>query len=61
MRSPTALSKDTIVKEQVYEPDWRSEERTQYTINVADIIADVAPEGVACLDSDARRSASSRA
>jgi hypothetical protein len=41
-----AFKADTIVKEQVYEPDWRSEERTQYTINVADIIADVAPEGV---------------
>jgi hypothetical protein len=41
-----AFKADAIVKEQVYEPDWRSEERTQYTINVADIIADVAPEGV---------------
>jgi len=41
-----AFKADTIVKEQVYEPDWRSEERTQYTINVADVIADVAPEGV---------------
>ena len=29
--------KGAAVKEQVYEPDWRSEERTQYTINVADI------------------------
>jgi hypothetical protein len=35
------------VKEQVYEPDWRSEERTQYTINVADILADVCPPGSA--------------
>jgi hypothetical protein len=42
-----AFKADTIVKEQVYEPDWRSEERTQYTINVADVIADVAPEGLA--------------
>jgi hypothetical protein len=41
-----AFKADTLVKEQVYEPDWRSEERTQYTINVADVIADVAPEGV---------------
>jgi hypothetical protein len=40
---PYGAFKDTIVKEQVYEPDWRSEERTQYTINVADILADVAP------------------
>jgi hypothetical protein len=44
---PYGAFKDTIVKEQVYEPDWRSEERTQYTINVADILADVAPEGLA--------------
>jgi hypothetical protein len=35
------------VKEQVYEPDWRSEERTRYTINVADILADVCPPGIA--------------
>jgi hypothetical protein len=33
--------KGAAVKEQVYEPDWRSEERTQYTINVADVLADV--------------------
>jgi hypothetical protein len=44
---PYGAFKDTIVKEQVYEPDWRTEERTQYTINVADILADVAPEGIA--------------
>ncbi len=44
---PYGAFKDTIVKEQVYEPDWRSEERTQYTLNVADILADVAPEGLA--------------
>ncbi len=44
---PYGAFKDTIVKEQVYEPDWRSEERTQYTINVADILAEVAPEGLA--------------
>jgi hypothetical protein len=34
------------VKEQVYEPDWRTKERTQYTIHVADILAELAPEGV---------------
>jgi hypothetical protein len=43
---PYGTFKDTVVKEQVYEPDWRSEERTRYTMNVADVIADVAPEGV---------------
>src|SRR3954463_9051225 len=42
---PYGPFKNQIVKEQVYEPDWRSEERTQYTINVAEILADVAPEG----------------
>jgi hypothetical protein len=35
------------VKEQVYEPDWRSEERTRYTINVADVLADVGAPGMA--------------
>ena len=39
--------KGDVVKEEVYEPDWRSEERTQYTINVADILADVCPPGTA--------------
>ncbi len=34
------------VKEQVYEPDWRSEERTRYTINVADVLADVCLAGI---------------
>ena len=42
---PYGTFKDTRVKEQVYEPDWRSEERTAYTINVADILAEIAPEG----------------
>jgi hypothetical protein len=42
---PYGAFKGTTVKEQVYEPDWRSEERTQYTINVADVLADVAPAG----------------
>jgi hypothetical protein len=39
--------KNTLVKEQVYEPDWHSEERLQYTKNVADILADLAPAGIA--------------
>ena len=43
---PYGPFKNTIVKEQVYEPDWRSEERTQYTINVAEILAEVAPDDV---------------
>src|SRR5262249_5384671 len=43
---PYGPFKNQIVKEQVYEPDWRSEERTRYTINVADVLADVVPEDV---------------
>ena len=42
---PYGPFKGRIVKEQVYEPDWRTDERTQYTINVAEILGDVAPEG----------------
>jgi hypothetical protein len=38
---PYGAFKGTVVKEQVYEPDWRSEERTRYTMNVADVLADV--------------------
>jgi len=30
----------------VYEPDWRTEERTLYTKRVADVLAEVAPEYV---------------
>lgn len=43
---PYGSFKGTVVKEQVYEPDWRSEERTEYTIRVAEILADIAPETV---------------
>ncbi|HTJ95181.1 MAG TPA: metabolite traffic protein EboE [Pararobbsia sp.] len=39
--------KNTLVKEQVYEPDWHTDERLQYTKNVADILADLAPQGIA--------------
>jgi hypothetical protein len=44
---PYGAFKGTVVKEQVYEPDWRSPERTQYTLHVADILADLAPAGIA--------------
>src|SRR5260370_26288883 len=40
---PYGAFKGTVVKEQVYESDWRSEERTRYTMNVADVLADVCP------------------
>lgn len=35
------------VKERVYEPDWRSPERLRFTNEVADILAEIAPEGIA--------------
>jgi hypothetical protein len=35
--------KNTQIKEQVYEPDWRTNERREYTKQVADILADVCP------------------
>src|SRR5215469_13610664 len=44
---PYGAFKGTLVKEQVYEPDWRSEERTRYTMNVAEVLADVCPADVA--------------
>jgi hypothetical protein len=43
---PHGSFKGERVKEQVYEPDWRTNERADYTIKVADIIAEIAPEGV---------------
>ncbi len=44
---PYGAFKGTVVKEQVYEPDWRSEERTRYTMNVASVLADVCPASIA--------------
>jgi len=35
--------KNTQIKEQVYEPDWRTNERLEYTKQVADIMADICP------------------
>ncbi|MCP4378316.1 MAG: metabolite traffic protein EboE [bacterium] len=37
---------DPGVKENVYAPDWRTDERRNYTIRLADILADLLPEGV---------------
>ena len=36
----------TSVKEDVYRPDWRTPERRDYTIRLADILAELLPEGV---------------
>ena len=43
---PYGPFKNTIVKEQVYEPDWRSPQRLSYTQSVAEILAEVAPASV---------------
>jgi hypothetical protein len=43
---PYGPFKGVRVKEQVYEPDWRSEERTRYTMNVADVLAEIGPPGM---------------
>jgi hypothetical protein len=43
---PYGAFKGTVVKEQVYEPDWRSEERTGYTIAVADVLAEIGAPGM---------------
>ena len=37
----------SAVKEKVYQPDWRSPQRRDYTIRLADILAELLPEGVA--------------
>jgi hypothetical protein len=44
---PYGPFKGRIVKEDVYEPDWSTDARTQYTMNVAEILGDVAPPGTA--------------
>src|SRR5678810_495263 len=44
---PYGPFKGRIVKEDVYEPDWSTDARTQYTMNVAEILGDVAPPGSA--------------
>jgi hypothetical protein len=40
---PYGAFKGTTVKQEVYEPDWRTDARARYTMNVAEILADVAP------------------
>ena len=37
---------DTAVKDSVYAPDWRTAERRDYTIAMADVLAELLPEGV---------------
>src|SRR4030095_13573426 len=38
--------KKQVIKEDVYEPDWRTPERREYTKQVADLLAELAPEGI---------------
>ncbi len=44
---PYGPFKGERVKEKVYEPDWRTDERAQYTAMVADILAEMAPPDIA--------------
>jgi hypothetical protein len=38
--------KKQIIKEDVYEPDWQTPERREYTKQVASLLAEMAPEGI---------------
>lgn len=44
---PYGPFKGERVKEKVYEPDWRTDDRAQYTAMVADILAELAPPEIA--------------
>ena len=38
--------KKQVIKEDVYEPDWATPERREYTKKVANLLAELAPEGI---------------
>ena len=38
--------KKQVIKEDVYEPDWQTPERREYTKQVASLLAELAPEGI---------------
>ncbi|HET9192939.1 MAG TPA: metabolite traffic protein EboE [Vicinamibacterales bacterium] len=38
--------KKQVIKEDVYEPDWATPERGEYTKKVANLLAELAPEGI---------------
>ncbi len=40
---PYGSFKNTLVKEQVYEPDWRHQDRLNYSLQVAEVLAEVSP------------------
>ncbi|WP_420639922.1 metabolite traffic protein EboE [Candidatus Poriferisocius sp.] len=44
---PYGAFKGGPVKERVYEPDWSTDQRRHYTTQVAEILAELAPPGVA--------------
>ncbi len=44
---PYGPFKGQRVMEQVYEPDWATDDRTRYTTDVADVLADIAVPGIA--------------
>ena len=52
--------KKQVIKEDVYEPDWQTPERREYTKQVATLLAETRPGGRSTPRSRARRSASSR-
>lgn len=43
---PYGAFKGERVKERVYEPDWRTDERASYTMRVADVLAALAPPDI---------------
>jgi hypothetical protein len=43
---PYGPFKNQIVKAEVYEPDWTTEQRTKYTMNIADILSEVTGKDV---------------
>lgn len=43
---PYGSFKGRVVKEQVYEPDWHTEQRRDYTIGVAEILAEITEPGI---------------
>jgi hypothetical protein len=43
---PYGPFKDQVVMEQVYEPDWATDDRVRYTCEVADVLAEITPESV---------------
>jgi hypothetical protein len=44
---PYGPFKGRVVMEQVYEPDWSTEDRVRYTMQVADILTEISPSSVA--------------